>query len=131
MLLLRIIQAVFLITFQEMFRLITSINKDIVLNDNQDIGITADTTKNVFVNNGSSLKGYDGETAHNNGITVADGYTLNLTGSENASMDIGSYPLDCDKYNIIFSDRDYQGLFPDDSESKKLIEIFETLIGNF
>lgn len=51
--------------------------------------------------------------------------------SENASMDIGSYPLDCDKYNIIFSDRDYQGLFPDDSESKKLIEIFETLIGNF
>lgn len=72
-----------------MFRLITSINKDIVLNDNQDIGITAgkDTTKNVFVNNGSSLKGYDGETAHNNGITVADGYTLNLTGSENASME--------------------------------------------
>ena len=66
-----------------------SINKDIVLNDNQDIGITAgkDTTKNVFVNNGSSLKGYDGETAHNNGITVADGYTLNLTGSENASME--------------------------------------------
>lgn len=66
-----------------------SINKDIVLNDNQDIGITAgkDTTKNVFVNNDSSLKGYDGETAHNNGITVADGYTLNLTGSENASME--------------------------------------------
>ena len=66
-----------------------SINKDIVLNDNQNIGLTtgADTTKNVFVNNGSTLTGYDGSTQHNNGITVADGYTLNLTGSENASME--------------------------------------------
>lgn len=66
-----------------------SINKDIVLNDNENIGLTqgADTTKNIFLNNGSTLTGYDGTTQHNNGITVADGYTLNLTGSANASME--------------------------------------------
>ena len=62
-----------------------SINKDIVLNDNQNIGLTqgSDTTKNVFLNNGSTLTGFDGTEKHNNGITVADGYTMNLTGSEN------------------------------------------------
>ena len=66
-----------------------SINKDIVLSDNENIGLTqgSDTTKNVFINNGSTLTGFDGVDKHNNGITVADGYTLNLTGSENASME--------------------------------------------
>ena len=66
-----------------------SINKDITLNDNEDIGITqgTDTTKNIFINNGSTLTGFDGTAKYNNGITVADGYTLNLTGSENASME--------------------------------------------
>ena len=66
-----------------------SINKDIVLNDNENIGLTqgGDTTKNVFINNGSTLTGFDGVDKHNNGITVADGYTLNLTGSTDASME--------------------------------------------
>lgn len=66
-----------------------SINKDIVLNDNENIGLTqgGDTTKNVFINNGSTLTGFDGVDKHNNGITVADGYTLNLTGSTGASME--------------------------------------------
>ena len=66
-----------------------SINKDIVLSDNENIGLTqgSDTTKNVFINNGSTLTGFDGVDKHNNGITVADGYTLNLTGSKNASME--------------------------------------------
>ena len=66
-----------------------SINKDITLNDNENIGLTQgdDTTKNVFVNNGSTLTGFDGTNKYNNGITVADGYTVNLTGSENASME--------------------------------------------
>ena len=66
-----------------------SINKDIVLNDNENIGLTqgGDTTKNVFLNNGSTLTGFDGVDKHNNGITVADGYTLNLTGSTDASME--------------------------------------------
>ena len=66
-----------------------SINKDITLNDNENIGLTQgdDTTKNIFVNNGSTLTGFDGKDKYNNGITVADGYTLNLTGSENASME--------------------------------------------
>ena len=66
-----------------------SINKDVTLNDNENIGLTqgSDTTKNVFVNNGSTLTGFDGKDKYNNGITVADGYTLNLTGSENASME--------------------------------------------
>ena len=66
-----------------------SINKDVVLNDNENIGLTqgADTTKNIFINNGSTLTGYDGTGKYNNGITVADGYTLNLTGSENASIE--------------------------------------------
>ena len=66
-----------------------SINKDIVLNDNENIGLTqgSDTTKNVFLNNGSTLTGFDGVDKHNNGITVADGYTMNLTGSTGASME--------------------------------------------
>ena len=66
-----------------------SINKDIVLNDNENIGLTqgGDTTKNVFLNNGSTLTGFDGVDKHNNGITVADGYTMNLTGSTGASME--------------------------------------------
>ena len=66
-----------------------SINKDIVLNDNENIGLTqgGDTTKNVFINNGSTLTGFDGVDKHNNGITVADGYTMNLTGSTGASME--------------------------------------------
>ena len=66
-----------------------SINKDVTLNDNEDIGLTqgSETTKNIFINNGSTLTGYDGTYKYNNGITVADGYTLNLTGSENASIE--------------------------------------------
>ena len=66
-----------------------SINKDVTLNDNENIGLTqgSDTTKNIFINNGSTLTGYDGTDKYNNGITVADGYTVNLTGSENASME--------------------------------------------
>ncbi len=66
-----------------------SINKNVTLNDNENIGLTQgdDTTKNVFVNNGSTLTGFDGTNKYNNGITVADGYTVNLTGSENASME--------------------------------------------
>ena len=61
----------------------------IMLNDNENIGLTQgdDTTKNIFVNNGSTLTGFDGTDKYNNGITVADGYTVNLTGSENASME--------------------------------------------
>ncbi len=66
-----------------------SINKNITLNDNENIGLTQgdDTTKNIFVNNGSTLTGFDGTNKYNNGITVADGYTVNLTGSENASIE--------------------------------------------
>ncbi len=66
-----------------------SINKDVTLNDNEDIGLTqgSETTKNIFINNGSTLTGYDGTDKYNNGITVADGYTVNLTGSENASIE--------------------------------------------
>ena len=66
-----------------------SINKDVTLNDNEDIGLTqgSETTKNIFINNGSTLTGYDGTDKYNNGITVADGYTVNLTGSKNASIE--------------------------------------------
>ena len=51
-----------------------SINKDITLNDNENIGLTqgTDTTKYVFINNGSTLTGFDGTNKYNNGITVAD-----------------------------------------------------------
>ena len=66
-----------------------SINKNTTLNDNENIGLTqgTDTTKNVFINNGATLTGFDGKDKYNNGITIAEGYTLNLTGSENASME--------------------------------------------
>lgn len=51
--------------------------------------------------------------------------------SDNAPMDIGSFPLDITTYNIHFSNRDYKGLYPSDVASQELIEIFEALIGNF
>lgn len=51
--------------------------------------------------------------------------------SDNAPMDIGSFPLDKTKYSIHFLNRDYNGLYPSDSESQELIGIFEDLIGNF
>ena len=80
-----------------------SINKDIVLSDNENIGLTQgeDTTKNVLINNGSTLTGFDGTTKNNNGITVADGYTLNLTGSENASMENFVTALETNKGGIL------------------------------
>ena len=80
-----------------------SINKDIVLNDNENIGLTqgGDTTKNVFINNGSTLTGFDGVDKHNNGITVADGYTMNLTGSTGASMENFVTALETNKGGIL------------------------------
>ena len=50
---------------------------------------------------------------------------------QNEPMNIGCHVLDDKTYNIIFSNRNYRGLLPNDNRSLELIEIFENLIGNF